>query len=270
MKVTWEIDEATRVEARYGGFGKEIIWVNGREVANRRNLGTKSDAHFQLDDGRQATITAKVQFGAAPDLRLTVGGQTFAQVGKAPLNCPSCNATVRSFDRFCDGCGKPLPTADTRAHEKQVRDATNGLFWLAGMFVVFGAIMFFVSRSQSTEALTSLAAMGADEMLEIEGEAYSVGALRDQISFEPWDVLITNAVLAIAMIGLGFWGRRAPLPAILVATAIYAMVIVTNAILDPKTLGQGIFVKIIVIMFLVRGLKAALALRAQSAASVAA
>lgn len=267
MKVTWEIDESTRVEAKYGAFGKATIWVNGREVSSGRN---KPQTEIQLDDGRRATLAFKAQFLSPPELRLTIGDHVYAPLGKGPMTCPSCNAAVRSFDRFCDGCGKPLPTAETRQHEKQVRDATNGLFWLAGMFVVFGAIMFFVSRGQSNEALASLAAMGADERLEIEGETFSVGELRDQISFEPYDVLITNAVLAIAMIGLGFWGRRAPLPAILVATAIYAMVIVTNAIIDPKSLGQGIFVKIIVIMFLVRGIKAALALRAQSSASAAA
>jgi hypothetical protein len=268
MKVQWEIDEATRVEAKYGAFGKETIWVNGREVSSHRNAG-KAPTEIQLDDGRRAAISVKSQFLTPPEVKLTIGDHVYPQLGKGPLHCPSCNATVRSFDRFCDGCGKALPTAETRMHEKQVRDATNGLFWLAGMFMVFGTFMFFISRTQATEALTSLAALGADEMLEIEGETYSVGELRGQIGFEPWNVLITNVVLAMSMIGLGFWGRRAALPAILVATAIYAMVIVTNGILDPKTIAQGIFVKIIVIVFLVRGIKAALALRAQNAASAA-
>jgi hypothetical protein len=266
MKVTWEVDEGTKVEAKYGSFGKEIVSVNGREVINHRRAG-KQPTHVQLGDGRTATILFKAQFLGSPEVRLMIDGRTYAPLAKGPLKCQGCGAGVRSFDRFCDACGKALPTAETRMHERHVRDATNGLFLLAGMFTVFGALMFFVTQSQSNDALANLAAMGASDTLEVEGQAFTVAELREQVAFEPWGVLITNAVLAVVMIGLGFWGRSAPLPAILVATAVYAMVIVTNAIVDPKTIGQGIILKIIVIMFLVKGIKAALALRAESNAS---
>ena len=39
--------------------------------------------------------------------------------------------------------------------------------------------------------------------------------------------------------GLAIWGKRAPLQAVLVALATYVVVIVTNAMLDPKTIAQG-------------------------------
>jgi hypothetical protein len=81
------------------------------------------------------------------------------------------------------------------------------------------------------------------------------------LRWEAWGVLLTNAVLAAVMAGLALWSRRSPLPAVIVATATYAVVIVFNAIMDPKTIGQGIFVKIIVIGLFVKGIKAALTLR---------
>jgi hypothetical protein len=136
---------------------------------------------------------------------------------------------------------------------------------LAGLFAVSGVIMYFVSSAQAAEALSSMAAMDAAAEVPVEGNLYTVAELRQQIAFEPWSLLISNWVLAVAMVGLAMWGKRAPLPAVLVATATYAAVIVVNAIIDPRTLAQGIFVKIIVIAFFVRGIKAALALRAANA-----
>jgi hypothetical protein len=74
-----------------------------------------------------------------------------------------------------------------------------------------------------------------------------------------------NFILAAVMGALSLWARRSPLPAVLIATATYVVVIVANAIADPATLGQGWIVKIIVIAFLFKGIKAALALRTANA-----
>jgi len=68
-------------------------------------------------------------------------------------------------------------------------------------------------------------------------------------------------ILATMMIGLAIWARRSPLPAVLIATATYLVVIVASGIADPRSLAQGWIIKLIVIAFLVKGIKAALALR---------
>ena len=73
--------------------------------------------------------------------------------------------------------------------------------------------------------------------------------------------MIVNLILAAAMVGLALCGRRAPLAAVLVAAATYAVVLVTNALIDPASIGQGVFLKIFVVILLVRGIKGALALR---------
>jgi len=109
--------------------------------------------------------------------------------------------------------------------------------------------------------------MDPDSVLQtaINGRTYTVEELRKQLLWEPWGVLIVNLILAAIMLGLSIWARRAPLPAVLIATATYAVVIVAAAISDPATLGQGLLVKIVIIAFLVKGIKAALALRTASA-----
>jgi hypothetical protein len=55
------------------------------------------------------------------------------------------------------------------------------------------------------------------------------------------------------------------LPAILAAPATYAVVQVASAIIDPATIGQGFIVKIIVIGYLIRGIKASMELRSSNA-----
>ena len=99
----------------------------------------------------------------------------------------------------------------------------------------------------------------------MNGVTYTAAALRDRIEWESWSVLLVNLLLAAIMAGLALWGRRSPLPAVLVATATYSVVIVTGAILDPTTIGQDMYLKIIMIMFLVRGIKGALASRTANA-----
>ena len=61
--------------------------------------------------------------------------------------------------------------------------------------------------------------------------------LRARLEWEPTGVLAVNLILAAIMAALAWWGRRAPLAAVLVATAVYVVVIVFNAIADPATIG---------------------------------
>lgn len=269
MKVMWDVDDQNHVEATLGGlgknFGKLVVTVDGREVHRAWAMRTKGPVAIALGDGRPATVTVGTAAFSAPRVDLHVGGALMAPTTNEPVKCPSCGAATKPNDRFCDGCGKPLPTAETRAHEQGVREAMRGMRVLAVLFLVFGAIMYFVTKSQDADAFALLAGNDATAKLDVNGVTYTVAELRQRLNWEPWGVLITNVVLAAVMAGLAVWGKRAPLPAVLVGTATYAVVIVAGAISDPATIGQGIIVKILVIALFVRGIKAALALRAARA-----
>jgi hypothetical protein len=265
MKFKWEVDDATVVEARFSGFGKQLVTVNGKEVVNQRSMRRKRDLRFALPDGRASTIAVDPQLMGKPHVDLRVDGRLFAESGKYPIKCRACGATAKPYDQFCNGCGKALPSAEQRLQERQVKEAAGAMRTLAWLFSIFGVIMFFVTRSQSSNALAKLAGMDAAATIPIGGMSYTVAQLREQLIWEPWGVLITNAVLAAVMAGLAHWGKRWPLPAVVVATATYAVVIVVNAIADPRTIGQGIILKVIIIAVFVKGIKAALALRAADA-----
>lgn len=267
MDRTWEVDEANTVKAHFGGFGKKVVTVNGNEVYNSRKLGPKGEIPFSLPDGRPAAISVKRPFVGTPAINLKVGGNLVVETGKTPIKCAACGAVAKPYDRFCGSCGKAMPTAEDYEHQKNVKAATGAITVLAVLFLIFGIVMFFVTQGQAESALATLEGLDADSAFPtpIEGKTYTVGELKKQLAWEPWGVLIVNLILATVMAALALWGRRSPLPAVLVATATYAVVLVANAILDPATIGQGLLMKIIIIAFLIRGIKAALALRTANA-----
>jgi len=264
---TWEVDEANTVKAHFGAFGKKIVAVNGAEVHNSRKMGPKGEIAFSLPDGRSAALSLRKQFIGAPGIDLKVDGNLVVETGKKPIKCAACDTVAKPYDRFCGKCGKPMPTAEDYENRKNVKAATGAIKILAVVFVIAGIAFFFITKGAADTALVKLE--GVDPATTyptpIGGQTYTVGALRKQLAWEPWGVLIVNLIIAAIMVALALWGRRSPLPAVLIATATYAVVIAYAAISDPATLGQGLLMKIIIIAFLIRGIKAALALRTAGA-----
>jgi hypothetical protein len=264
---TWEVDDATTVKARFGAFGKKVVQINGNEVHNSRKAGPKGEIAFSLPDGRQAAISLKKEFIGTPAIDLKVDGNLMVETGKAPLKCASCAGVAKPYDRFCGKCGHAMPTAEDYRFRKHVTDATGAIKVLGVLFLIVAIAFFFIAKGNADPALAKLDGMDPASIYPtpIDGQTYTVGELRDQIAWEPWGVLIVNLILAAAMLVLSVWARRSPLPAVLIAAAIYVVVIVTNGIVDPATLGQGLILKIIIIAFLFKGIKAALALRTANA-----
>lgn len=259
----WDVDDATVVVAKIGGFAKNTLSVNDKTLPLKLSLRKKNQASIILRDGRRATLSVTPQLGSVPSIELRVGDQLMVETGKQPITCPSCATAVKPNDRFCQSCGKEMPPAENYLHQKNLKEAARMVWILAALFVVFGIFMFFAQKMQSQTALARIAHFSPGDTIPnpAGGAAYSVAKLRAQLQWAPWGILVVNLVVASIMALLALWARKAPLAALLVATATYAVIIVTNAILDPRTLAQGLLVKIIVIALLIRGIKAALALR---------
>jgi len=264
---TWQIDEATRFCVQTGLFGRATASVNGRAFPNKFNSRKKQDLRFELLDGREGSLTVRPQFASLPEIWLTVGGQRMVESGKEPPRCPQCGITGKPYDRFCTHCGHAMPSAETYTHQRNVRQATRYMLWLAVLFALSGIILFFMIHAQETRALASLSGLDAHANYPkpIQGVTYTVGALRQRILWEEWSPLAVNAVLAVIMLVLALWGRRAPLPAILIGAATYGAVVVLNGVVNPLTLAQGFIIKLVIVAMFYRGIKAALALRSADA-----
>jgi hypothetical protein len=83
--------------------------------------------------------------------------------------------------------------------------------------------------------------------------------MRALVRSETRAVFITNYVLALVMLGLWWWSRRSPMPAMVSALCVFLVVIAANAIVDPATLYHGIIIKILFIAVLIAGIRAAAA-----------
>lgn len=267
MDKTWEVDDANTVVAHFGAFGGKKVEVNGKEAFNSRKLGPKGTIPFSLPDGRAAVISVQRQFVGAPDIDLKVGDNLVVETGKAPIKCAACGTIAKPYDRFCGKCGQAMPSAEDYRNKKLLKSATQAITILAVIFLLFGVLMYFATKGQSDSVLAQIQGMNPDEPFpkQINGKTYSVGQLRKELIWEPRGVLLVNLILALVMGALSIWARRSPLPAVIIATATYVVVIVYGAIVDPASIGQGWILKIIIISFLIRGIKAALALRAANA-----
>lgn len=162
--------------------------------------------------------------------------------------------------------GVTVGASEIAVHERgrRVRAGSKWIGVLAVMFAVSGPILFEIHRMEADQAVAALDAFSADEVLRpIDGRIYTAGQLRAQVMGEPLQVLVVNLVLSGLLAALWVWARRAPLPAIACALALFLVVQVVSTVLAPSSIYQGIVLKLLALVALVRGFKAALAARAE-------
>jgi predicted nucleic acid-binding Zn ribbon protein len=181
--------------------------------------------------------------------------------------CPSCGKEVPFEDKFCSFCGKSTIILSEKEKQK-IQKASKWILAISILFIVFGTILGFMQKSVAEKAQENLAQFEESHVLEtpINGKQYTVGELRSKVNQEVILVFFTNYFLAAVMFALYLWARRSPFPAMVTALCVYLAVIVLNGIIDPKTLIQGVVIKVIFISAIVAGIKASLVARSVSEA----
>lgn len=151
------------------------------------------------------------------------------------LECNNCDSVIREEDSFCEECGYPIKGTEqdiakfyakrvmnkrknNNAAEK-IKSARNTLYVIAGIVLVFGLFLYFQDSD--------------------------VGAL------------LINVIVGFIYVILGSWSNRKPLVALLLGLLLYLTVIVISAIADPLTLVAGIIWKVLIIVFLAKGIYSA-------------
>lgn len=259
----WKVDEFYQVELKFSFLGKYRILVNGQEVVNQR-VKKNTAIPFTLEDGRKAEMSVITWGGLSPEWELRVENQLILSNRQIKeMSCPKCGKGAKTGDKFCEKCGAELPNAENQLKVIRLKGARKTIAGLALIFLISGLVLFFVQKGTSDKNLDNLSRFkDSDAYPElINGKQMTVGELRQDIQQETWGILILNGILCVIMVGLYFYAKKSPLVAILMAGGVYASVIVLNAIVDPKTIGQGLAMKIIIIAFLVKGIRSALELR---------
>lgn len=166
------------------------------------------------------------------------------------LACPHCAAPNATNAMFCATCGKALPTpaapprivdsagsAQTRLGQhlqveelaKQTKKAAGALLVVAILQAVFGTIILFMTRANAS------ASRGEVNITVLAIVLYGIAAL---------------------FLALALWARRSPFPAAIAGLVIFVTLHLVDALADPRTLLQGIVVKIVIIAILIRAISA--------------
>lgn len=159
------------------------------------------------------------------------------EINNASL-CNGCAAEYAPLDSFCNTCGFPIQgtAREQELHasersvkeieliemEEKVENARKSLFWVAGLCGISYLLTAFKGPFE------------ADEKIE----------------------MILTLILIAAFLGLGLLAKRKASTALISGLSLYVILHLLNAIIDPVNIFSGIIVKIIIIGYLIKGIKA--------------
>ena len=197
-------------------------------------------------------------------------------MGAASIPCGVCPGQIGWGMKVCPGCDRPVSEQDTavlqvrmegsdfQAHDRgrRMRAGSKWIGMLAILFAVAAPLNYALQKTETDQALAEFDHTAEGDDAAPPDGLHGDSETRVMVSRTLLRGLATNLILAAFMGLLWLWGRRAPLPAIGCALALYLVVQVVNGVWDPSSIYKGIFVKLMAVGALWKALKAALDARA--------
>ena len=166
--------------------------------------------------------------------------ETSPILANALTTCTACQSSTLPTDALCDSCGYPLKGTeqeqtffigtrtnlelDLAEQRNKVKKAGIILKFIGGISAVYGIILYFTYVNEIEKIVA----------------------------------LILSFILGGIYFSLGIWSKKKPLAAIVTGFIIYMLILILDALVDPKTILQGLILKIIVIGAFVTGIKGAI------------
>lgn len=142
---------------------------------------------------------------------------------------------------------------------RRVAKAGVWLIILSVLFALSGTITGFSAASNAKKAHHALDQMSDDpaEPLTFEDETKTKAEWKQAVDQEVTLLFVVNYVLAAIFLGLFFWSRSSPLPAMITGLSVFLVLQVVSFVIDPATIAQGLLIKALAIVALISGIKAA-------------
>lgn len=169
--------------------------------------------------------------------------------------CPHCQALNLGGGDFCTQCGKAIPALGGTSPTFISRSQNSLAKTKAGTALQINLLQRLASRKAFRWLL--LLAIGCTAIglvicfLQGNNPAVSKGDLRA--------LLIANLVLGGAYLALALWAQTSPLIPAILGLALYIGVNVFNASLGPSTIAVGWLWKVLIVIALIKAIKAGLA-----------
>ncbi|HEX7897505.1 MAG TPA: zinc ribbon domain-containing protein [Planctomycetota bacterium] len=190
--------------------------------------------------------------------------------------CPKCAGPIALGELFCPACGHKMapparPSAaaayQRRGEESTVRTGRGWILAVSILTLLWSFVQFGIGKSEVEKQIAN-----AERQLEnVDPEARdehfkkTIGMTWDEaIAHDRGQVtllFVINLALAGLYFGLWWWASRNAFTAALIALILFISVALISAIVDPKTIVQGILVKVLFIAALSKAVSAAYAQR---------
>lgn len=179
--------------------------------------------------------------------------------------CARCGALVAVGERFCGGCGHDAGASAVAEVERgqKIGKARKWLLVICVLTLITGVGMYAFQSyqvdgqlAQAERQLSSMSTAERDSFMVAQTGmtwAQAVDHDRGQVTM----LLVVNLALSALYFGMWIWAKKNALGATLVAFFLFTGVMVMNVVLDPKTIAQGIVVKVIFTVILVKAIGAA-------------
>lgn len=191
------------------------------------------------------------------------------------MTCPKCGATVDEGEKFCTKCGvgvamsagelvaqDPVPSLARLSASSSMGTARKWLLAISIITLLSGFVFYAINNSDVEKQIREVEAATASldpEMRDAMMKEQTGMTFQEAIDHDRGMVkllLVTNIGLSVVYFGLWIWAKRKPFTAAVIALLLFLTVIVVNAVIEPKTLPQGIIVKILFIAALAKAISA--------------
>lgn len=192
------------------------------------------------------------------------------------MTCPKCGTAVVADEKFCTQCGYELAAgswglAKETNHQSVIASAREQLGaarkWLMAIAILtlLSGFWIFHTQSAATEKQIQETELATQDVPREQLDAYMKA--QSGMTFEEAKahdrgmvriLLAVNIGMAAIYLGLWFWARQNAYAAALVALLLFVTVVVISAVLEPKSLVQGVLLKILFIAALAKAVQAGL------------
>lgn len=154
-------------------------------------------------------------------------------ISPVEVSCENCQATVAADEVFCPACG--FPQNGTEDQKQQFKNRIH-------------------VKKKLLREVEKEVKKGKNTLIVL-GILNGLIGLYYAFFLEDIGAMVVQMIVAIIYIGLSIWVDKQPFGALLSALILYLTIVLILAVIDPVTIFSGIIWKILIIGFLVRGIK---------------